>query len=124
MTERRGLTLLEVLAATVLLAVLAGACVPILRHAARAMNTPSASSDLRELAALADAFVEGPGEFGIAPDSMPLEFELDWPESPDRVPVRVRILTADAPDAEDLWLAFATDEWFVLRWMTGPGGTP
>ncbi len=124
MTERRGMTLLEVLAATVLLAVLAGACVPILRHAARALNTAPASFDLRELAVLADAFVEGPSEFGVARDSIPSEFELNWPESPERDPVTVRIVTPDAPNAEDLWLTFATHEWFVLRWMKRPEGTP
>ncbi len=124
MTERRGMTLLEVLAATVLLAVLAGTCIPTLRHAARALSTPSASFDLYELAALADAFVEGPSEFGMAPDALPSEFELHWPELPDHDPVRVRIVTPDAPDTEHLWLTFATDEWFVLRWMKRPEGTP
>ncbi len=124
MSARRGLTLLEVLAATVLLAMLAGACVPILRRAARALNPPPTSIELRELAVLADAFMAEPSESGFAAESMPGEFELTWPDSPDRDPVSVEIMTTEAPNAEHLWLIFAADEWFVLRWMKCPEATP
>ncbi len=118
MIRRRGLTLLEVLASTVLLTMLASACLPLLRQAMsdlRQMDEPFA---LVELTQLAELFLIDPPAFGV--ESLPSqldELHLPWPERPGRSPVTVRRLSTDAPPHDHAWLSFSCEGQRIFRWL-------
>ncbi len=131
--SRRGLTLLEVLAAAVLLTTLAGACVPLLSDAAgrlAAMNESGneASFDSIDLAQFADSVLSTPDAYRI--DSLTELYRLDlaWPEAPARSPVTItqlRDLSSGSADGDDdsseithAWLSFACEDHLVIRWLS------
>ena len=114
---RRGLTLVEVLASTVLLALIAAACTPLLRQATRLMCDPGHSFELFELSRLADALISDPTAFGLESVHGQSNFEVAWSDQPDRSAVAVRLLTADTEDVDHAWLTFACDGWVVSRWV-------
>ena len=106
---RRGLTLVEVLASTVLLTLLAATSVPVLHRAIGATREPKASFELLDLALLADSFVAA----GSLPDAQQeYPFELSWPERPERPAVTVELLSADT---DHVWLTFTCDRWTICR---------
>lgn len=118
MRPRRALTLVEVLAATVLLAMLAAACMPLLQRAMRGMGAPpEAPFNPVELAQLADSFLADPSAFGVESPSEQDELQLPWPEHPQRPPVTVRRLTAQDAEADHTWLAFSCASWAIHRWV-------
>ncbi len=115
---RRGLTLLEVLASTVLLTMLAGACVPLLRKAMNDLRRPDEPFALVELTQLAELFLIDPPAFGV--ESLPSqldELHLPWPERPGRSPVTVRRLSTDAPPHDHAWLSFSCEGQRIFRWL-------
>jgi prepilin-type N-terminal cleavage/methylation domain-containing protein len=65
---RRGLTLIEVVAATVLLSLLAVAVVPVLRDARAQAEARGPRLDVFELGLLADRLVDDPESMGVAKD--------------------------------------------------------
>lgn len=75
---RRGFTLVEALAATMLLAVLAVACVPMLRASAESSHDPARAIDPGALGELADRVSVKPAEYGLAEDGPPVV--VAWPE--------------------------------------------
>ena len=120
MRIRRALTLVEVLAATVLLAMLAAACMPLLQRAMRALRAPpppDAPFELFELSQLADSFLADASAFGVESPSEQDELQLPWPEHPQRPPVIVRRLTAQATEVDHTWLAFSSGKTFIFRWV-------
>ncbi len=135
MRGRRGLTLLEVLASAVLLAVLAAACVPLLAAAMRDLEDERPPFEYGELVEFVDSLVAqgadvGPGHASSASEgaahsqeqawfagTAEAETEVPWPaEQADRPPVRVRRLRAE-PDARHGWLVFSAGAWTVCRWV-------
>ena len=118
MTRRRGLTLLEVLASTVLLTMLASACLGLLRQAMSDLRQTDEPFALVELTQLAELFLADPSAFGV--ESLPSqvdELHLPWPEQPDRSPVTVRRLTADAPSPNHAWVSFSCEGQRIFRWL-------
>jgi prepilin-type N-terminal cleavage/methylation domain-containing protein len=115
--SRRGLTLLEVLAATVLLAILAGACVPVLQRALPALRPPQRQFELLDLARVADSVVAEPSAFGVDAVFEANELRMGWPDHTDRPAITVRLLAADDSDDEHGWLVFSSGGWTVHRWM-------
>ncbi len=133
----RGLTLLEVLAATMMLALLAATCSPIIAKAmalvrqggAAALASPTVS--LPELEEVADAFMADPKQFGVATAHLhEIEHvEFTCPSSPhagaaDASPLAgciVRVARLGAPEnAKHFWLVFACEESKVVRWVPLP----
>ena len=120
MTSQRGLTLIEVLASTVLLTLIAATCVPLLRQAMEAAREPVRSIDLADLAELADRLVADPE----AMESLGFESqqELPWPDLADGPPVVITRFdaaggrTADG-EVNHTWLTFTCDGWSVSRWL-------
>jgi len=121
----RGLTLVEVLISTALLAVLASACLPLIARATRLLHESSSSKndqppefDLAELGELADAVITNPKEFGL--DELPVsgEFTVMWNDKPGRSPVQVRILEAvgDGAAVDHQWLELRCQGLTVHRW--------
>ncbi len=118
MMRRRGLTLLEVLASTVLLTMLASACVPLLRKAMNDLRQPDKPFALVELTLLAELFLTDPPAFGV--ESLPSqsdELHLPWPERPGRSPVTVRRWHADTPPRDHAWLSFSCEGQRIFRWL-------
>ncbi len=118
MTRRRGLTLLEVLASTVLLTMLASACLPLLRQAMSDLRQTDEPFALVELTQLAELFLADPSAFGVESLPSPLdELHLPWPERPGRSPVTVRRWRADAPPPDHAWLSFSCEGQRIFRWL-------
>lgn len=117
MRYRRALTLVEVLAATVLMAILAGTCMPLLQRAMRASHEPEAPFELLALAQLADWFIGDPAVFGLEMPWPSEQVRVPWPDHPDRPPVTVRGLMAGDPDLDHAWLVFSCEGLAVFRWI-------
>lgn len=118
MMRRRGLTLLEVLASTVLLTLLASACLPLLRQAMSDLRQTDEPFALVELTQLAELFLADPSAFGVESlPSEPHELHLPWPEQPDRSPVTVRRLSADSSQHDHAWVSFSCEGQRVFRWL-------
>ena len=113
MSRRHGLTILEVLAATALLAILAATCVPLLQRVMRLTHRSPNVVGFTELSQLADAFVEDPARFGIDAVLQQVAFELTWPEQPKRIVASAQLHTS--PDSDHAWLLFAADDMTVCR---------
>ena len=121
MIRRRGLTLLEVLASTVLLTMLASACLPLLRQAMSDLGPTDEPFALVELTQLAELFLADPSAFGV--ESLPSESDelhLPWPERPGRSPVTVRRWRADPPPPpphDHAWVSFSCEGQRIFRWL-------
>ena len=116
--RRRGLTLLEVLASTVLLTMLAWACVPLLRQAMNDLRQMNEPFSLLELTQLAEVFLADPSAFGVeSPPSELDELHLPWPEHPDRLPVIVHRLSAGVEPLDHAWLSFRSEGQRIFRWI-------
>jgi len=117
--SRRGMTLVEVLAAVVLLGLLGGVSFSLLRDARLRLETPAPSGPDATLGILADLILEDPAAFGLEDDPLqwPADIEVGATEHGlDRVSIR-RI---DAPDAEHTWLVFSAGDTTTFRWLAKP----
>lgn len=111
---RRAMTLLEVLAAVVLLGIMAVTLLPLLREVAAANDAPE-SPTIEPLIDLADAVVEDPESFGLK----------DWPMEPATVSlsghdaissVTVRALPALSMKGGG-WLVIESGKVQLIRWV-------
>ena len=113
---RRGLTLIEVVAATVLLTLLAASGVSLIRAARASIEAPVDDSLLFDLGVFADAFVEDPERFGVI---TPLHELADWSMAitwrdgegvsiqPQRIrAVQVRTVRPVGSGQDHFWLVF------------------
>lgn len=124
MRRMRGLTLIEVLAATVLLAVLAAAVVPMLRYATDAARQQG-PIDLAQLSRAADAIIADPEQFGIDALDDVSETQITWPSGDGgRGSTLVVRLMASVDVADHAWLVFSWDSGTdnsgtecVFRWV-------
>src|SRR5256885_842993 len=117
---RRGLTLLEVLVASAILAMLAGAVVPLLSSSVRAMSHLDESSDRQrlrfDLGRLADGFMKDPAAFGCKDLPMAIghgNLSLDWPKNftdGGFAAVTAHALPADKDKQDHAWLLFTCDD--------------
>ena len=118
MRARTGLTLVEVLIATVLMAIVVGSCVPILRQASRTLGATRPPLAIHQLASLADQFIEEPSAFGLDSEMTERSFEIQWPGVvEEQPPVLVRHLEHDDPVVGHGWLIFTCDGASVARWL-------
>ncbi len=116
---RRGLTLIETLAAAALLAAMAAACVPLLREAMRIGAPPpssgSAPFDRLDLAELATEIAGRPSAFGIDP-ATERSWTVQWPLRPDLPSVEVMRLESRSDPVGAKWLVMRCGGATVLRW--------
>lgn len=132
MSKRHGLTLVEVLASAVLLAVIATASLPVLRASMTQLDAARSSAradfGLEELATAADFALADPAMLGVAStDEVTEEVEIPWPDHPERPPIVIRRLgtstsqtkadsdDAAIPAAEYIWFEFVCAGWMVYR---------
>jgi prepilin-type N-terminal cleavage/methylation domain-containing protein len=126
MVARRGLTLLEVLLATVLLAALAAASVPLVRSSASILGEPLPVFDLTDLNAIVDAIESEPEGFSIDFESLEGFITIQWPDYPDRPAVHAyRFRSSEHEAAEDneeskwssgFWMIYVCGPWQTYRW--------
>ena len=119
MSSQRGLTLIEVLAATVLLSMLAASCVPILRLAMNDLRDQDESFDLIELSLFVDEILSDPTKFNLDPEMIAesSEHTITWPDSATGASVIMHRLISDDPKADHAWLSFSCNGQSVLRWI-------
>lgn len=111
---RRGMTLVEVVAALVLLATLAGAIVPLLQSSARALAPAPSAPDLVRLGDFAARLLTDPRALGLTEEALSagtLNQQLPCPGGPS---VRVTRLEAGADHA---WLIFECGNAVIARWV-------
>lgn len=138
MMRCRGLTVLEVLIATAILAALAVTCVPLMRSASDVLRESPPQIDLADLTTLADEILSNPEDHGIDfdPDSilqsMIEPIELNWPDHPDRPAVLLHVARSinseaetpsgtapdfSVPSTSGVWLVLSCELWQVFRWL-------
>jgi hypothetical protein len=118
MNSGRGLALIEVVAATVLLSVLAAASVPLVRQSCGALVGDDGSTSLvPDLARFADECLADPDQSGLRPliehaGAAPLV--IRWPRHSD---VTVRRLELAEPSADHAWMVFGVQADEIARWI-------
>lgn len=119
MNNRRGLTLIEVLAATVLLSMIAASCVPLLRLAMNDLRHQDEPFDLIELSLFVDEVLAEPTEFNLDPETFTesSDCQIDWPDSSDGNSVTMSRLINDDSTANHAWLKFSCNNQSVFRWI-------
>tara|TARA_Y100001933_G_C18894875_1_gene519930 strand:+ start:390 stop:791 length:402 start_codon:yes stop_codon:yes gene_type:complete len=124
--NRRGLTLLEVIAATALLTVVVAACLPMLAEARRWAESQQKTETLSELMRVADDFLVDPSKYGVDPDDVAkpgFVAEISTDSVADHLGiVSIQLLTA--ADADHAWLRFDAVGRSVLRYSTLPATVP
>ncbi len=116
--RRRGLTLIEVLAATVLLSLIAATCLPLMQKAARdlAAAPTSPTWDIIELQDYLDEVADDPTGFGIEvwpPDAA----TINWPDGAMRSAVELR---RAHETATHVWLEASCDGQRIFVWAALP----
>lgn len=127
-SPRRAMTLIEVLAATVLLAILGSVCASLLRSVP-AMTTEASQGDhaidTMALERLADELIaEEDFRKRITADRT-ADFALAWPDEPQRPSVHIRrvALELSGDETNHGWIAFSCGQVIVWRCIELPEDT-
>ncbi len=130
MTAARAFSLIEALAATALLAIVAAACLPILSAASRMTDDPARTIDPGSLGELADRIAASPVSFGVVENHV--AYTIEWPEdlAHDAPQVNAIVYTnaalepprADGGQAapEERWLSLTCGARASVRWLPPP----
>ena len=113
----RGLTLVEVIAAVVLMATLAVAIVPMLQASASISGRATPAADLVRLGAFADQLFADPRTFGLTDEALangPLDTLIPFPGG---APVRLTRLEPTRASSDHSWLSLESDGAAVVRWV-------
>jgi prepilin-type N-terminal cleavage/methylation domain-containing protein len=121
---RRALTLIEVLAATVLLATIAAACLPVIATAREHLISPKAPTiSVDDLALIADELIADPASLGATDLTAPEPFEFTLTD--DRVgTIAVRRLDCADSEVRHAWVSFEAGGASVFRWIALPAQEP
>jgi prepilin-type N-terminal cleavage/methylation domain-containing protein len=120
MTARRtGMTLIELVAALALLALIVTASLPVLQGAAASLETSAPLIAVEDLGAIADRVTEDPAAFGLDPLEAIDRTEIAWPgdgagEAID-TPITIELLYE--AEADYAWLRFSSGDVATLRWF-------
>jgi prepilin-type N-terminal cleavage/methylation domain-containing protein len=113
--SRRGLTLIEVLTATVLLAAMSAVCIGLVREARLISEAEALQADSQQLVylhRLAEQVAVDPSAFGIDVESLTGteitgEFDIDDLRGDLHGPISYRVLYPDEPEVDHAWLVLA-----------------
>jgi len=127
--RRRAMTLIEVLATTVLLAILSSVCASLLRSVPVTMAHQSgdmAAIDLLALERLADELITEDDFLARLTTDSSADMIVGWPGEPARPPVRIRRveLGASGDEPTRAWVAFSCGELIVWRFIDLPEEMP
>lgn len=130
---RRGLTLLEVVAATVLLTIIAAACLPLLAEARRWADSTKSANQIGALMRTADEVIADPIAFGIEAEAMHTKgfsqvIDPVQEDDPALGPISIELLASNnAPRDTDSgdhpkygWLVFKLDSATIIRYIDLP----
>lgn len=111
----RGMTLVEVLLATVLMTALAVVCLPVLRA------VPTAAGEARpptltDLSLFADECVADPAAFGDASLSEPGRFVIAVHDRPDWEELQIEVLDSGEAGPSHRWVVFRCGDVVTCRW--------
>jgi prepilin-type N-terminal cleavage/methylation domain-containing protein len=115
--SRRGLTLIEVLAATILLAAMSAVCIGLVREARLATEAEVPQTDSHQLVylhRLAEQVAVDPSAFGIEVEALTgteITDELDFDDLRGDLhgPVSYRLLYPDEPETGHAWVVLSVD---------------
>ncbi len=115
---RRGLTLIEVLAATVLLSLIAATCLPLMQRATRDLSAAPVRPtwDLVELQDLMQLVAEDPLVYGVEMWP-PIETSINWPDAGSRPPIQLR---RAHETTDSVWLEASCEGHRVFVWAALP----
>lgn len=124
-SSRRAMTLIEVLAATVVLAILSSLCASLLRSVPVILTKPAidaTSIDMLSLHSAADDLLEDRDVRDRLIASASAEFAVPWPEEPARPSIRIRRVEHEsaAETPERAWVAFSCEQIIVWRCLELP----
>ncbi|MCP3905290.1 MAG: prepilin-type N-terminal cleavage/methylation domain-containing protein [Planctomycetes bacterium] len=111
----RGLTLVEVLASTVLLVVIATVCLPTITAAREHLAADPDMVPVDLLGAAADEFMAEPESHGV--ESLP---DLEQVEITPSIGAVVVTRVEGSTDADHVWLRFSAGTTSVFRWVRLP----
>ncbi len=128
-SSHRAMTLIEVLAATVLLAILGSVCASVLRSVSVIPTDPASgtvSVDMLSLERAVNELLDDPDlrERVIADASA--EISLPWPDEPARPAIQARRVEHEsaAEESEHAWVAFSCEQCIVWRCIALPKENP
>lgn len=124
MNSPRGLTLIEVLLAVLLITITAATCLPIIQSAVTTLREARADAEPYDLSRLADAWMEDhlvlPSKGG-AGDALPAD--VSWPDDPGRAAVHVELMPRGSGSGsgeesiDHAWVLFTCGDQRVVRWI-------
>lgn len=109
MSNTRGLTLLEVLLALVLMSAFSAAALPLFVETHRALRAPAPEASTFELARTVDRILEARSKEPFADLA-----SVAWPANPEREPIAVELRREKG--ADHAWLLFRWREFTLLRY--------
>ena len=119
MSNHRGLTLLEVLLATVLMTMIAATCVPIIQRSAAILREVESTDgmDVARLAQRVDLWL-AEHESELAETRADQTIDEVIASNGEVLPaIAVHRLTTDDPEADHGWLVFTCGDASILRWI-------
>lgn len=120
MRRSQGMTLIEVLAATVLLAMIVAVCLPMLIGKARSDATQT-DITLEELALIADRALSDPAAYGLGPANGTVlingpRLQVISPSTP--ADIHLCVLHPTSPETGHVWVVFLSGATSVSRWLS------
>lgn len=122
MSRARGMTLLEALAATVLMALIVGTCLPVFTAISRP-DAHEARVSIDELAQAADRIMADPGAFGLEQDLTTMigreavEVTIATPSGPLSMRVSALGPTTTSGHPDHAWVVCESQGIGVSRWI-------
>ena len=114
---RRGLTLIEVLAAVALLSLIAATCTPLMQRSLGLLGRTAHTIDVGDLGRLADLILAEPERFELPPLEELIEATVTWIDGEDMRLVTVRRIPTSAEGVDHGWIAVTCADRTVLRWI-------
>lgn len=117
--RQAGLTLIELVAALALLAMIVTASLPVLQEAARSLQSNEPAVAVEDLGMLADRMLSDPEAFGIEPLHAFESAQIEWPTDllPDATSDAVTVELVRIEETDHAWLRFSAGEAATLRWI-------
>ncbi len=117
MPPRRGLTLLEILLATAIIAMIAAVASNLLRQSLHTLHNLPPTENPTELTRFADQLIANPEDFGLDLLTASPTFDIPWPEKPLQSPVHIRRLFTLENSPTHQWLNFTWENQHLYRFI-------
>jgi len=116
---RSGLTLIELVAALALLAMIVTVSLPIIQGAAAALQSTSQSISVEDLGLVADRVMSDPKAFRIESLGAIENTKIEWPEdvtpNPPSDPIVLEVVRNE--ESQHAWVRFSVGKVVTMRWL-------